>query len=146
MSTSLNIERSWFASRQTTGFTTLSWFVSSSTLKFVLSREKRVWGAPSWRQTTGFPVLSWFISSSKIRFWPSREKRGMRCLLRADNSWALVICPRQTTGFTFLSCLTASSRNVFRSPENGALLFEGKQRVLIGNFLLVAQLLLLVVE
>ena len=47
--------------------------------------------------------------------------------------------------------------NVFRCPENGALLFDGKQRVspfyhdldlvgLIGNFLLVEQLLLLVVE
>ena len=50
-------------------------------------------------------------------------------------------------------------KNVFRFPENGTLLFEGKQQVssfnhdlgldlvgLIGNFLLVAQLLLLVVE
>ena len=50
-------------------------------------------------------------------------------------------------------------KNVFRFPENGALLFEGKQRVspfyndldfdlvgLIGNLLLVEQLLLLVVE
>ena len=50
-------------------------------------------------------------------------------------------------------------KNVFRFPENGALLFEGKQRVskfyhdlgldlvgLIGNFLIVEQLLLLVVE
>ena len=63
MSTSFNIERSWFASRQTTGFTVLSCFVSSFTLKFVLSWEKRVWDAPcSWhmsRQTTGFSVLSW---------------------------------------------------------------------------------------
>ena len=50
-------------------------------------------------------------------------------------------------------------RNVFRFLENGALLFEGKQRVspfyhdlgldlvgLIGNCLLVEQLLLLVVK
>ena len=50
-------------------------------------------------------------------------------------------------------------KNVFRFPENGALHFEGKQQVspfyhdlgldwvgLIGNFLLIAQLLLLVVE
>ena len=48
---------------------------------------------------------------------------------------------------------------MFRFPQNGALLFEGKQRVspfnhdlgldlvgLIGNFLLVEQLFLLVVE
>ena len=50
-------------------------------------------------------------------------------------------------------------KNVFRFPENGALLFEGKQQVspfyhdlgldlvgFVGNFLLVEQLLLLVVE
>ena len=50
-------------------------------------------------------------------------------------------------------------KNVFRFPENGALLFEDKQRVfpfyhdlgldlvdLIGNFLIVEQFLLLVVE
>ena len=47
-------------------------------------------------------------------------------------------------------------KNMFRFPENGALLLEGKQQVchdlgldlvgLIGNFLLVEQLLLLVVE
>ena len=50
-------------------------------------------------------------------------------------------------------------KNVFRFPEKGALLFEGKQQVsafyhdleldlvgLIGNFLLVEKLLLLVVE
>ena len=53
------IERSWFASRQTTGFPVLSCFVSSSTLKFVLSWEKRVWEAPLWGQTTVFTVLSW---------------------------------------------------------------------------------------
>ena len=83
MSTSFNIERSWFASRQTTNFTILSWFVSSS---------------------------------------------------------------------TYNSC--CHEKNVF-----GTLLLEGKQQVssfyhdlgldlvgLIGNFLLVAQLLLLIVE
>ena len=66
MSTSFSIERLWFA----------SWFVSSSTLKFVLSREKRVWCAPSWGQTTGFTVLSWvwivFPRAKTIRSHKSR--------------------------------------------------------------------------
>ena len=69
--------------RQTTVLTVLSWFVSSSKLKFVLSREKRVWGAPSWGQTTGLTVLSWsgfgswlawlwtFCLSSNFSFWLS---------------------------------------------------------------------------
>ena len=51
MSTSFSIVCSWSDSSQfTTGCTVLSWFVSSSTLKLVLSWEKRVWCAPSWGQ------------------------------------------------------------------------------------------------
>ena len=47
-------------SQFTTGCSVLWWFVSSSKLNFVLSREKRVWGALPWGQTTGLLVLSWF--------------------------------------------------------------------------------------
>ena len=110
MSTSFNIERSWFASRQTTGFTVLSCFVSSSTLKFVLSREKRVWDAPAWGQTTGFSVLSWSVSSSKIKFWPSREKRGWVVCSEQTTVGCSWFSSRQTTGFSVLSCFTGSSR------------------------------------
>ena len=82
-------------------------------------------------QTTGLPVLSGFASSSKIK-------------LNA-------LC-EQTTG------AIVTRENVFRFPENGAL-FLSRQRVspryhdldldlvgLVGNFLLVEQLPLLVVE
>ena len=139
----------WLLSQFTTGCSVLWWFVSSSKLKFVLSREKRVWGALPWGQTTGLTVLSWF-TSSKIRLWFAREKRGW------DG------CSEQTMGsarsiviFSFFTKRTC----FFRFPENGAHLFEGKQRVspfyhdlgldlvgLIGNSLLVEQLLFPVVE
>ena len=59
---------SWLASRQTTSCPVLSWFVSSPTLKFVLSWEERVWETlGSWfvsRPTTGCPVLSRLTASS----------------------------------------------------------------------------------
>ena len=73
----------WLLSQFTTGCPVLWWFVSSSKLKFLLSREKRVWSAPLWGQTTGHPVLSWFgfgfswvdwelfCLSSNFTFWLS---------------------------------------------------------------------------
>ena len=154
MSTSFNIERSWFASRQTTSFTFLSWFVSSFTLKFVLSREN-VFGALLLEgKQQFFPVLSVFI------LWPSRGKHGWDACSKQTTfvrSWF----SRQTTGFPVPVYLTASSRKerVSFSWEWSALLFEGKEQVssfyhdldldligLIGNLLFVAQLLFLVVQ
>ena len=84
ISTSFNIERSDCA--HTTGLSVLSWFDSSSKLKFLLSREERV--SISWERcalserTTGLPVLSWFgfgfgwvgwesCLSSNFPFWVS---------------------------------------------------------------------------
>ena len=81
-------------------------------------------------------------------------------MLRADNSWALVIFI--TANNTFLPSIVSQllhEKNVFQFPDIEALLKEGKQQGspfyhdlgldlvgMIGNFLLVAQLLLLVVE
>ena len=56
MSTSFNIERSWFASRQTTYFPVL-WCFTASSRKTCFDFLRR--GAPLWGQTTGFPVLHW---------------------------------------------------------------------------------------
>ena len=85
----------------------------------------------------------------------------MSRLLRADNSWLRVIFhhgKQRVSQFYRVSQLL-HEKNVFRFPEKGTILFEGKQQVspfshdlgldlggLIGNFLLVEQLLLLVVE
>ena len=92
MSISFYIERSWFASRQLTGFPVLSCSTASSWKERVSISWER--DAPLWGQTTGFPVLSWFVSSSKIKFCSSREKRG----------W--VVCSEQTT----VGCSWCSSR------------------------------------
>ena len=94
MSTSFSIHCTWpcawLASRQTTGFPVLSWFVSSSKLKFVLSREKRVWGPPSWGQTMDLSVLSWFAASSRKELVSISWERGAPL-------WG------QTTGLSVLS-------------------------------------------
>ena len=82
-------------------------------------------------------------------------------MLRADNSWVLVIFITANNGFPVLSCFTASSRKerVSTPLRKGCPSFEGKQRVspfhhdlgldlvgLIWNFLIVERLLPLVVE
>ena len=85
----------------------------------------------------------------------------MSRLLRADNSWVLVTYVTANNGFPpfYRVSQLLHEKNVFRFPENGMLLFDGKQRVspfyrdlgldlvgLIGNFWIVEQLLPLVVE
>ena len=101
MSTSFNIDCSWpcswLVSRQTTGFLVRSWFVSSSTLNFLLSWEERVWEAPcAWlvsQQTTGFP----FYHVSQLL----HEKISWeRDVFLAPCAWRM---SRQTTGCTVLS-------------------------------------------
>ena len=100
-STSFNIERSWVASRQTTGLSVQSWFTYSSKKRFWPWREKRGWDScshqttfeRSWfssRQTTGLPVLSWFTASS-------REERVSISWERGAPLWG------ETTGLTVLS-------------------------------------------
>ena len=79
MSTSFDIERSWFASRQTTGLSVLSWIVSSPTLRIVLSQEERVW-EPSgtlfvWQLTTGCSVLSCRFIFNVIKLLLSSDER-----------------------------------------------------------------------
>ena len=85
MSTWFNIERSWFSSRQTTGFSVLSCFVSSSTLKFVLSREKHVRGA-CLMANNGFLRSIMFHSFFTKRTWFDFLRTGCSSL-RANNGF-----------------------------------------------------------
>ena len=101
-----------------TGLSVLSWFTSSSNIRFWLSREKRGWDAwseqttlgQSWfasRQTTDFSVLSYFTASpsatKEIEFFKHIVREACQIL--------------QVTGRPFTQYL-AHLRHDFRNEES----------------------------
>ena len=103
MPTSINIERSDCV--YTTGLSVSSWFASSSKLKFLLSREKRVWDALC-EQTT---VSPFYRDLHLLPKWSScfHEKHV--------DSWERSALSVQTTGLPVL--WEARSRPECRGPQ-----------------------------
>ena len=91
---------------QTTGFTVLSWFFSSSKMKCLCLREKRDWNAcaPPGGQTTGFSVLS-PINKSDFHSWEDQALSTFHwvacwvCAFNGSVMVVLVICVTANNGF-----------------------------------------------